>query len=387
MIANDGVVAEFRDWLTDFLPDDYYDRYREYRWDLELRRDYQRAAFEAGWLQPTWPREHGGRSLDLGPAMEVRLEGALRSAPKLPNIAGPNVAAPAIRQFGTAEQIDRLLVPLLRGDEWWALGMSEPEAGSDFAGLRTRAEREGDVFRINGRKIWTTQAHLSRWCILYARTDPAAPKHRGISCLILDLESPGVTIEPIRMASVSDETFCEVLLDDVEVPAANLLGPYNGGWQVALSSLHHERQMIWIMNWVEIQRGLDSIRDAERACLYSDTPSSSVQTRTLAPEGDVFAELGSLLADAEALRATGYRALYNELAGRPTPEADVLKLLGSVTLQRVWELDAAAAGPRSITDPDLLFERQDALAATIYGGTSEIQRNIIAERLLGLPKG
>jgi alkylation response protein AidB-like acyl-CoA dehydrogenase len=387
MIANDGVVAEFRDWLTDFLPDDYYDRYREYRWDLELRRDYQRAAFEAGWLQPTWPREHGGRSLDLGPAMEVRLEGALRSAPKLPNIAGPNVAAPAIRQFGTAEQIDRLLVPLLRGDEWWALGMSEPEAGSDFAGLRTRAEREGDVFRINGRKIWTTQAHLSRWCTLYARTDPAAPKHRGISCLILDLESPGVTIEPIRMASVSDETFCEVLLDDVEVPAANLLGPYNGGWQVALSSLHHERQMIWIMNWVEIQRGLDSIRDAERACLYSDTPSSSVQTRTLAPEGDVFAELGSLLADAEALRATGYRALYNELAGRPTPEADVLKLLGSVTLQRVWELDAAAAGPRSITDPDLLFERQDALAATIYGGTSEIQRNIIAERLLGLPKG
>jgi alkylation response protein AidB-like acyl-CoA dehydrogenase len=319
--------------------------------------------------------------------MEVRLEGALRSAPKLPNIAGPNVAAPAIRQFGTAEQIDRLLVPLLRGDEWWALGMSEPEAGSDFAGLRTRAEREGDVFRIHGRKIWTTQAHLSRWCTLYARTDPAAPKHRGISCLILDLESPGVTIEPIRMASVSDETFCEVLLDDVEVPAANLLGPYNGGWQVALSSLHHERQMIWIMNWVEIQRGLDSIRDAERACLYSDTPSSSVQTRTLAPEGDVFAELGSLLADAEALRTTGYRALYNELAGRPTPEADVLKLLGSVTLQRVWELDAAAAGPRSITDPDLLFERQDALAATIYGGTSEIQRNIIAERLLGLPKG
>ena len=377
MTGNDvraDLLAEFAAWLTDFLPSDYYDRYREYRWDIELRRGYQRAAFEAGWLQPTWSREHGGRSLGLAEAMEIRLEAAKRSAPKLPNIAGPGVAAPAIRQFGTAEQVDRLLVPLLRGDEWWALGMSEPEAGSDFAGLRTRAVRDRDLFRVKGRKIWTTQAHLSRWCTLYARTDPDAPKHRGISCLILDLESPGVIIEPIRMASISDETFCEVILDDVEVPADNLLGPCNGGWQVAMSSLNHERQMIWIMNWVEIQRGLSSVRESEAT--HDDYAA-----------GEVFAELGSLLADAEALRATGYRALNNELAGRPSPEAGILKLLGSLTLQRVWELAAATAGPRSIDNADLLFERQDALAATIYGGTSEIQRNIIAERLLGLPKG
>jgi alkylation response protein AidB-like acyl-CoA dehydrogenase len=367
------VVAEFATWLADFLPNDYYEKYRAYRWDLPLRRDYQRAAFEAGWIQPTWPREHGGRSLGLREAMEIRLEGAMRSAPKLPNIAGPNVAAPGIRQFGTPAQIDRLLVPLLRGDEWWALGMSEPEAGSDFAGLRTRAERDRDVFRVNGHKIWTTQAHLSRWCTLYARTDPAAPKHRGISCLILDLQAPGVRIEPIRMASISDETFCEVFLEDVEVPVENLLGPCNGGWNVALSSLQHERQMIWIMNWVEVKRGLDSVRGR---CGAGHDQSH-----------DIYTELGSLLADAEALRATGYRAMGNELAGRPSPEADTLKLLGSVTLQRVWELSAVAAGPGSAGDPDLLFERQDALAATIYGGTSEVQRNIIAERVLGLPKG
>lgn len=367
MTGANPVVEEFGAWLTEFLPADYYQRYSEYRWDLTLRRAYQRAAFEAGWLQPTWPREHGGRSLSLRDAMEVRVGAALRSAPKMPNIAGPNVAAPGIRQFGTPEQIDRWLVPLLRGDEWWALGMSEPEAGSDFAGLRTRAQRDGEVFRVNGHKIWTTQAHLSRWCTLYARSDPDAPKHRGISCLILDLQSPGVRIETIRMASISDETFCEVFLDDVEVPAENLLGPCNGGWNVALASLHHERQMIWIMNWVEIMRGLGSIQHAR--------------------DESVHAELGSLLADAEALRATGYRALGNELAGRPSPEADTMKLLGSITLQRVWELSAAAAGPGSVGDTDLLFERQDALAATIYGGTSEVQRNIIAERLLGLPKG
>jgi alkylation response protein AidB-like acyl-CoA dehydrogenase len=372
--ATADLVAEYAAWLTDFLPDDYYPRYREYRWDIGLRRDHQRAAFEAGWLQPTWPREHGGRSLGLADAMEIRLEAAMRSAPKLPNVAGPGVAAPGLRQFGTSEQIDRLLVPLLRGDEWWALGMSEPEAGSDFAGLRTRAVRDGDVFRVKGRKIWTTQAHLSRWCTLYARTDPDAPKHRGISCFILDLESAGLTIEPIRMASISDETFCEVVLDDVEIPADNLLGELNGGWQVAMSSLNHERQMIWIMNWVEIQRGLNTVRESQ--AIHDDYAS-----------GEVFSELGSLLADAEALRATGYRALNNELAGQPSPEADTLKLLGSVTLQRVWELAAAAAGPRSLEDADLLFERQDALAATIYGGTSEVQRNIIAERLLGLPKG
>ncbi|MCV7030746.1 acyl-CoA dehydrogenase family protein [Mycobacterium sherrisii] len=370
--SRSGAVAEFSAWLTAFLPHDYYENYRRYRWDIPLRRDYQRAAFEGGWLQPTWPRDHGGRSLGLRDAMEIRIEGALRSAPKLPNIQGPGVAAPGIRQFGTPAQVQRLLVPLLRGDEWWALGMSEPEAGSDFAGLRTRAERHGDVYRVNGHKIWTTQAHESRWCTLYARTDPDAPKHRGISCLILDLHSPGVRIETIRMSSISDETFCEVFLDDVEIPVQNLLGPENGGWNVALASLHHERQMIWIMNWVEIKRGLGAVRDANPEAVAGQ---------------DLCVELGSLLADAEALRATGYRALDNELAGRPSPEADIMKLLGSLTLQRVWELAAAAQGPRSTVDADLLFERQDALAATIYGGTSEVQRNIIAERLLGLPKG
>ncbi|OBB03402.1 acyl-CoA dehydrogenase [Mycobacteriaceae bacterium 1482268.1] len=361
---------EFAAWLNSVLPQDYYDRYPTYRWDIGLRREYQRASFEAGWIQPTWPGEYGGRSLTAPQALEIRLEAAVRAAPKLPNIAGPNVAAPAIRAFGTPAQRHRLLVPALTGDEWWALGMSEPEAGSDFAGLRTRAVRVGDTYRLNGHKIWTTQAHLSRWCTLYARTNLEAPKHRGITCFILDLQSPGVTIEPIRMASRSDETFCEVFLDDVEVPAAMLLGEENCGWQVAMTSLQHERQMIWVMNWVEIRRGLTSIA--------STAPTD---------HADLFRTVGCLLADADAIRATGYRALQNDEAGRASPEAHVLKLLGSSTLQHVWEVVAAAAGTAAACDEDLEFERHDALAATIYGGTSEIQRNIIGERLLGLPKG
>ncbi|MET0703637.1 MAG: acyl-CoA dehydrogenase family protein [Mycobacterium sp.] len=362
--------TEFSDWLDSVLPGDYYDKYPQYRWDIGLRREYQRASFEAGWIQPTWSREHGGRELTAADALEIRLEAAIRAAPKLPNIAGPNVAAPAIRAFGTREQMARLLVPCLTGEEWWALGMSEPDAGSDFAGLRTRAVRRSDTYLLTGHKIWTTQAHESRWCTMYARTDPGADKHKGISCFALDLHAPGVTITPIRMASRSDEVFCEVFLDNVEVPASALLGPENGGWQVAMSSLQHERQMIWVMNWVEIQRGLDTVR-----------------TTQTGPCGDLAGTVGSLLADAEALRATGYRALDNDIAGRASPEADILKLLGSQTLQRTWETAAAASGCAAVTDLELEFERHDALAATIYGGTSEIQRNIIGERLLGLPKG
>ena len=306
MTGRPDVLGEYQDlrdeyarWLTDFLPRDYYgDRYADYRWDLGLRRAHQEASFEAGWLQPTWTHEHGGRKLGLGEAMAVRLESAIRAAPKLPNIAGPNVAAPAIREFGTAEQVGRLLVPCLQGREWWALGMSEPEAGSDFAGIRTRAVRRGDVYVVNGQKTWTTQAHLSRWAMLYVRTDPDVPKHQGLSCLLLDLQASGVTIRPIKMASVSDETFCEVFLDDVEIPVGALLGFEGDGWKVALGSLDHERDMIWIMNWVEIERGLHRVRG------HGNSLGS-----------DLLTELGRRLADAEALRATGYRGLTGALAG------------------------------------------------------------------------
>lgn len=362
------VREEYVAWLTGFLPADYAERYDVYRWDMALRRDHQLAAFEAGWLQPTWPREQGGRSLGPVEAMTVRLESALRAAPKLPNIQGVNVVAPGLRDFGTPEQVERLLVPVLRGEEWWALGMSEPGAGSDFASLRTRADRGGDTYVVNGQKIWTTQAHESQWATLYARTDQEAAKHRGISCLLVDLSLPGITIRPIRPATATDETFCEVFFDDVEVPASSLLGAENAGWSVAMASLEHERDMIWIMNWVEIQRGLRDVSD-----------------RDLAP--DLLVDLGRRLADADALRITGYRTLTSSLRGRRSPEFAILKLLGSEALQRTWELAATAAGSAAAYDGNTAFERHDSLSATLYGGTSEVQRNIIGERVLGLPKG
>lgn len=365
-----AVRADYATWLSDFLPADYYDNYSDYRWDYELRKSHQLASFEAGWLQPAWLPEHGGRSLGPLEALTVRLESAMRAAPKLPNIQGVGVVAPGLRAFGTPEQQERYLVPVLRGDEWWALGMSEPDAGSDFAGLRTRAVRNGDRYIVNGQKIWTTQAHESRFATLYVRTDPDAPKHRGISCLILDMESPGVTVRPIRMATITDETFCEVFLDDVEISASSILGAENDGWKVAMSSLDHERDMIWVMNWVEISRGLREVQK------HGDTLTDHH-----------LVELGRRMADAEALRMTGYRSLTSSLRGDRSQEFFILKLLGSESLQRTWDLAATVAGSDGLADPGLAFERHDALAATLYGGTSEVQRNIIGERVLGLPKG
>jgi alkylation response protein AidB-like acyl-CoA dehydrogenase len=365
------VRRRFRAFLDGFLPADYYDRYLRYRSDLPLRRDYQTAAFEAGWLMPQWEATLGGQGLGVLETLSVRLEAAERAAPKLPNIQGPNVVAPALRAFGTAEQQGRYLVPLLRGDEWWALGMSEPGAGSDFGGLRTSAVRAGGHFVVNGQKVWTSHAHESRFATLYCRTDPAAPKHQGISCLLLDLSLPGVTVRPIRMATDTTDVFCEVFLDDVHVPADALLGAQGQGWRVAMSALTDERDMIWIMNWVDLERGLHRVAEALRR----------------RPTDDLLVDLGRGLADAHAIRFTGLRSVSARLQGRELPAALALKLFGSEALQRAWELAVASVGPAAATDvDDVVFEDFEGLGATIYGGTSEVQRNIVAERALGLPR-
>jgi alkylation response protein AidB-like acyl-CoA dehydrogenase len=369
--AQRDVREAYRIFLASVLPADYADRYAHYRNDMTLRRDYQRAAFEDGWLMPHWEPELGGRQLGAMEMLSVRLEAAERAAPKLPNIQGPNVVAPALRSFGTDEHRQRYLVPVLRGDEWWALGMSEPEAGSDFASLRTSAERRDGSFTVNGQKVWTSHAHEARFATLYARTDPNAPKHRGISCLILDLAAPGVTVRPIGMVTTTTDVFCEVFLDDVQLGADALLGPLHGGWKVAMSALTDERDMIWIMNWVDLERALSTVAAAGDGRLGDD----------------VLVDLGRCLADAKAVRATGLRAVTERQRGRELPAALGLKLFGSEALQRAWDLAVQVTGLPAATDLDgVLFEDLEGLSATIYGGTSEVQRTIVAERALGLPR-
>jgi alkylation response protein AidB-like acyl-CoA dehydrogenase len=365
-----AVVAEYRAWLDSFLPADYDERTSDYRRDIGLRRRHQAAAFEAGWLVPQWPRTMGGRGLGPMETVAVALERARRQAPRLPNIQSVGVVAPALARYATDAQRDRYLVPTLRGELTWGLGMSEPGAGSDLAAMRTRAVRHGESFVVSGQKIWTTQAHTSDLLMLFCRTDPDAPRHRGLSCLLVDLDTPGISVREIETGWPDTEEFCEVFLDDVVVPAERMLGPLNAGWTVAMESLNHERDMIWVNAFVDIERGLQQIarsRGGDRCGLEI--------------------ERGRLATVAAALRLTGMRALSDTVAGRPAPHFHILKLLGTETVKQVWELAIAVAGADALEAPDLLREDFDALGGTISGGTSEIQRNIIGERVLGLPRG
>jgi alkylation response protein AidB-like acyl-CoA dehydrogenase len=369
MIDGADAVIEFEAFLDDVLPADYHERYQAYRRETWLRRSYQAAAFDEGWLVPEWGVGEGGRGLAGPAALAVRLAGARRKVPRLMNIQGAGVAGPAVRQWGTPAQRDRLMRPTMRGEQWWALGMSEPGAGSDLAAIRTIAALSDGVFTINGQKVWTSQADESRWCSLYARTDLAAKPHRGISCLILDMQTPGITVRPIRTASPAIDGFCEVFLDDVRVPESALLGPLHGGWEVAMSSLEHERDMIWINTWLETNRAIEPARRA-------DALSEAQLVR-----------LGRSLADEQAVRLTGLRAAAQRWSDLASPAWLILKLLGSESVQRAALLSLEVAGTAALDDPTLFDERMDSLPATIYGGSSEVQRNIIAERALGLPRG
>lgn len=364
-----NALSDFQAFLTQTLPPDYLQNPRKYRFDESLRREFQIASFENGWLIPEWPQGLGGRNLELPDSIAVKVEGAKQQVPRQMNIQGTGVVAPALRTFGTSEQLDKYLVPTLRGDHWWGLGMSEPGAGSDLASLRTTAVRDGDEFVLNGQKIWTTQADEAAWCMMFVRTDPEAPKHRGISCLLVDMDTPGIDVRPIGMADGILETFCEVFLDDVRVPASTLLGDLNGGWKVAMSGLEHERDMIWIHNWLEMQRAL--------------TPLTSLPDLT----ESTLDSLGRLLADMEAIRLVGYTSVAYRNADIDTPVANILKLFGSEAVQRASALTLELLGDNADWSYEAFQEYLESLAATLYGGTSEVQRNIIGERILGLPKG
>jgi alkylation response protein AidB-like acyl-CoA dehydrogenase len=364
------------EWLRGWLPVDYDERFAEYRLDLDFRRDYQRAAFDAGWLIPGWEPALGGHSVSEEAELWIKLRFARMAAPKLPNVQGPGVIAPALVTFGDAAQRAHL-EPVLRGDAWWCLGMSEPQAGSDLAALRTSAKPVGDTYVLNGQKVWTSHARDASHCLLFARTGPLETRHRGISAFVVPMGTPGMTVRKIDKIGPEDEEFCEVFFDDVTIPADALLGPLDGGWKVAMTSLSFERDMIWIMNLVEIERAQEVTRLS-----LQETPNAALRT-----------ELARLSADSEAIWITGLRALSNRIAGRPDRELGLLKLFSTETAQRAFDIAARATGERSVLigarapyRGEIYAGEIEALGATIYGGTSEIQRNIIGERLLGLPR-
>ncbi|OHV39250.1 MULTISPECIES: acyl-CoA dehydrogenase family protein [Pseudofrankia] len=386
----DDDVEEFRAEFVAFLDAnapsaDEADRASRSSADVpEWARRWQRLQFDAGWLLPGNPPEFGGRSATILQQYVHREELSKRRITHSFNPQGVGIIAASVLTFGTPEQKRRWAVPLLRAEITGALGMSEPGAGSDLAGLRTRAILDGDHFVVNGQKVWTSGAHDADVLLAFVRTDPDAPKHKGISVLLIPTDTPGVTRRPFgSITSPDDLDFNEVFFDNARVPAENLIGELGGGWKVANGSLGHERTLLWMLF-------------AER---LADLVEDFHPVTTL--DKDRYA---TLVMDAHALRWMGSAALSREDRGEQDVAAlSVLKLFGSEAAQAGTEAAFEAAGIAALDHPtrtgpeshltamDYLgswFERYArTFGGTIAGGTSEIQRNVIAERVLGLPRG
>lgn len=377
--------AEFVAFLDEHLPSEAEaagERSRSTSHVPEWARRWQRLQFDRGWLLPGNPPEFGGRNAGILEQFVHRDELARRRIYHAFNPQGVGIIAASLVSFGTDEQKQRWAVPILRAEMTASLGMSEPGAGSDLAGLTTRAVLAGDHFVVNGQKVWTSGAHDADVLLTFVRTDPDAPKHKGISALLVRTDTPGVERRPF--APVYDREgrdFNEVFFRDVRVPAENLVGPLNGGWTVANGSLGHERTMMWMAFANRLQQLLDDFR-----------PAGAVNRDRYA----------TIAMDYQALRLLGSAALGQAERGeRDVPGVSVLKVLGSEAEQNAARHVLDAAGVEGLRDtgltapfnphsPDLFtgswFTRYVATyAGTISGGTSEIQRNIIAQRVLGLP--
>ncbi|MFG2553331.1 acyl-CoA dehydrogenase [Streptomyces sp. NPDC048581] len=363
--------ARLREWLGQALPalppkpspDDWPGR-RAY--DL----GWQRRLYDAGYADVHW---------DASPTMRLIFleETEKAGAPYVgAGFVGLLHAGPTIAAEGTDEQRARWLPPILRGDEVWCQGFSEPDAGSDLAALRTRARRDGDDYVVSGSKIWTSHAEVADWCELLVRTDPAAPKHRGISWLAMPMDAPGITVRPLRTLAGSAE-FAEVFLDEVRVPVANRVGDENDGWRVTMVTLSFERGTAFVGEVVACRRVLCELAGEARKNGRWDDP---VLRR----------RLGRLNAEFRALwRLTQWNVSEAEQTGGvPGVGGSAFKLRYSHARQELYDAAADVLGPDSLDlDRPWILDRLSSLSYTIAAGTSQIQRNIVAERILGLPKG
>jgi alkylation response protein AidB-like acyl-CoA dehydrogenase len=338
------------------------------------RRDFQRRLAEGGWAAVHWPREYGGRGGTLTESA-IFFEELGRSGAPLPiNVLGLLLAGPTIMAWGSDRQKERHLAPILTAEEIWCQGFSEPGAGSDLASLQTRAVREGEEWVVTGQKVWTSGAQLSKWCMLVARTDPEAPKHKGLTYFLLDMEQDGVQIRPLRQITGEPE-FNELFLDGARIPNENVLGGEGNGWKVALTTLMNERAGLGFFLQVRLRQLLDhAIAQAARAGLLEDPVVAD--------------RLGELHLRTEIVRLTAYRGLTaTERYGQPGPEGSLVKWMWSDANQRLTQLAADLLGPGTLRAGDpWAYELLRARGNSIEGGTTEVLKNIVAERVLGLPR-
>jgi alkylation response protein AidB-like acyl-CoA dehydrogenase len=343
---------------------------------IRRAKAWQRALYDGGWAGVTWPKQYGGRgATSIQAAIFGQEQGKFDVSPGVFAV-GIGMVGPTIIAHGTDGQKERFLDPMLRGEEVWCQLFSEPGAGSDLAGLGTRAVRDGDEFVVNGQKVWNSGAHYSDWGILLARTDPSAPKHRGITYFLVDMRTPGVDVRPLRQIT-GQAHFNEVFLSDVRIPVANVLGAVNDGWRVAIRTL---------ANWRGVMGGggVWGWRDVRVLARESGAGRDPVLRQELAAAFTRF----------ELTRFLGYRAQTALSQGKaPGPEVSIMKLFHSQSLARTGDLvmamqgvAATLAAPDAPRDGFWLSMFLNQWASRIGGGTDQVQRNIIGERVLGLPK-
>ena len=347
---------------------------------------WHRKLHEGGWAGLTWPKEYGGRGASFVEQVIFQQELGRLNLPMGCNVLGVIMTGPAVMQWGSAEQKRRYLEKILSAREIWCEGMSEPGAGSDLAAIQTRATLDGDYFVVSGQKVWTTIAHRSHFCQLFVRTDPDVPKHKGLSCLLVDMKSPGVTVSPLKQIT-GDSEFNEIFFEDVRVPKENLLGPLNQGWQVLVSTLMHERFGIG-----------ETISGTEQtlAQLVGIARGAAIDGRSAAADDDIRQQLAQFAIEVAAKKYNGLRALTRRLKGQmPGPESSIGKLVSTELTQRMVKFSARLHGGyatlerRSAFAPDGDWLRRILYSEsmTIAGGTSAVQKNMIGERILQLPKG
>ncbi|MEU8943346.1 acyl-CoA dehydrogenase [Streptomyces goshikiensis] len=370
--------ARLRAWLAKVLPE-LPELPSPDDWPGRRAHDtgWQRRLYDAGYAGLHWPLDAGGRGATPTQHLIFLEETERAGAPYVgANFVGLLHAGPTIAAEGTAAQRARWLPPVLRGDEVWCQGFSEPDAGSDLAALRTRAVRDGDDYVVTGSKIWTSHAEVADWCELLVRTGPAAPKHRGITWLAMPMDAPGITVRPLRTLAGSTE-FAEVFLDEVRVPVANRVGDENDGWRVTMVTLSFERGTAFVGEVVACRRTLARLARAARASGRWDDP---VLRRKL---GRLYGEFGALW------RLTQWNVSESQRSGGvPGTGGSVFKLAYSHARQELYDTAAEVLGADSLSlEEEWTADRLSSLSYTIAAGTSQIQRNIVAERILGLPKG
>ncbi|WP_297544681.1 acyl-CoA dehydrogenase family protein [Amycolatopsis sp.] len=362
------------------------------RWDLNVPADvvaaraWSSSLHDAGYAGLTWPVEYGGRGLDPTYQAIFYDEMVAERAPVHVGIIGLNMAGPTIIAWGTAQQKERFLAPLLAAQELWCQGFSEPGSGSDLAGAATRAVLDGDHWVINGQKVWSSHAHIADWCILLVRTDTTVPKHKGLSFLLVDMHSAGIEVRPLRQLTGEPE-FNEIFFTDVRIPRESMLGQPGDGWDVAMTTLMHERGTLGFLFAAGLQSNLSR--------LVEFVAETAADGSTPAADPTVRIEVAREWVAVQALKFTNYRSLSRLLeTGIPGPESSITKIAWAESNQRITTLATRLQGMAGgLADESAAwngFWQQQQLRSrgnSIEGGTSEILRNIVAERVLNLPRG